>query len=618
MKHPLPVRVLVCLGFWACLSITAAPLAVPPSSSEIASNLVQHGEGFWRACVQPSPGLTSRGLFDYALALCEARQHPERLERIFVLASQMQDRNPKSRSYGNFWWTLRDGKVMDANAVDFAMRGGALLWLKHRDFIPADAQAALKDLLELAVQGCLRHKVQSSYSNIAIMNAGDLILLGEALGKPYVADEGYARLDKFFRYTQAAGIHEFDSPTYTGVDLDGLGMLEAYGQRATGRAQARALLELFWTDIALNWFPPAQKLAGPQSRTYDYLHGLGELDQELAQNGWLGGQLPTVLYPTETRWHPPQTMSALSGQFPRLIRQSWGTNECQSRTHYLLPDITLGSTAASYGGWMDMPLTVDWPGDRHSVRGYFIADGRNDPYGQIKVSAGAHEKAFHLDPFWTAAQRNGDALGLVIYRAKDIQTNITTLVSNYVLPLAADGFWIGDQRVDISTNTTRRLPVPAGAAVIIRKGTAALGLRLPWARGVDGSPALAYIIYDGNAFGAVRLAVEQVGPGERPVFNGTNAGAAFWLRVGSGLKTEAEFSRWREDFASAKAEVEAGPERVELKVVGRDGPVALVASAPWLVPESLMPTPTRAVLELNGVDLGTKILSAMTEPVRDR
>jgi hypothetical protein len=41
-------------------------------------------------------------------------------------------------------------------------------------------------------------------------------------------------------------------------------------------------LNLFWTDVALNWFPPAQRLAGANSRTYDCLHGLGELDRQLA------------------------------------------------------------------------------------------------------------------------------------------------------------------------------------------------------------------------------------------------------------------------------------------------------------------------------------------------
>ena len=131
--------------------------------------------------------------------------------------------SPRTRSSPTPWYCAR--------------RGGALLWLKHRDFIPAPARQRLEKLLEFSIQGCLRHKVHPAYSNIAIMNAGDLILPGEAMGRPEVAAEGYARLDQVFRYTQAAGIHEFDSPTYTGVDLDGLGMIEAFCRRDAGRPE---------------------------------------------------------------------------------------------------------------------------------------------------------------------------------------------------------------------------------------------------------------------------------------------------------------------------------------------------------------------------------------------
>ena len=34
-------------------------------------------------------------------------QRPERLDRWFELAAKMQDRDPKSRTFGNFWWSWR-------------------------------------------------------------------------------------------------------------------------------------------------------------------------------------------------------------------------------------------------------------------------------------------------------------------------------------------------------------------------------------------------------------------------------------------------------------------------------------------------------------------------------
>ncbi len=589
-----------------------AGLSAPAISPEIASNIVAHNENIWRACQKPSDSLSSRDLFAYALDLCEAREYPERLGRLFELAAQMQDRDPKSRGFGNFWWSRRDGKVMDYNAVDFCMRGGALLWLQERDRISAPAQQQLKVLLDFAVQGCLRHKVDPSYSNIAIMNAGDLILLGEVLGKPEAANEGYARLDRVYHYTQTAGIHEFDSPTYTGVDLDGLDMIEALCQRDSGRSQARALLDLFWTDIALNWFPPAQKLAGANSRTYDFPHGLGDLDRQLCLNGWLPTPPPgelDVVFSLQAGWHPPQNLHQLSDRFPRLVRASWGNDWWQSRTHYLLPDITLSCTASSYGGRMDMPLTVDLPGDRKSTRCYFVADGRDDPYGQKRIPAGAHQKAFHLNPFWTAAQRNGDVLGLVVYRGPDLPTNATTLVSDFVMPMDVDSFWIGDRQISLVKDQTFHEPVSPGQVVGFRKNNAVLGIRVPWSRTLDGQEAKVFLIHDQNPFGAVRLAVEHVAAGAKPEFSGTNAGAAFWLRIADGITSETSFTTWRDHFAADKIESTTAADKIQLQCSGQDGPVSLTAGAPWDAPDSATPAPTRAALELNGEDIGGKILA---------
>jgi len=563
-------------------------------------------------CRKQPEALTARDLFAYAFTLCEAHEHPERLERLFSLAAQMQDRSPNSRSFGNFWWSMSDKKVQDYNSVDFCMRGGSLLWLKDRDFIPAPAREQLEQLLDDSIQGCLHHKVDPSYSNIAIMNAGDLILLGEALGKLEVADEGYARLNAVFRYTQSSGVHEYDSPTYTGVDLDGLGMIEAFCRRDSGRAQARVLLELFWTDIALNWFPAAQKLAGAQSRTYDYPYGLGGLDENVALNGWLPPVPPNIdtIFTWQANWHPSEQIHELSNQFPRLVRQSWGADWWQSRTHYLLPDVTLSCAAAGYGGRMDMPLTVDLWGERKSVRGYFIADGRNDPYGKIPLPAGAHHKAFHLNPFWTAAQRTVDALGLVLYREKDIPANATTLVSDFVMPMKVDSIWIGERQIKPEGNKTFREPVRPGEALVLRKGDAVFGVRVVWSRGLDGREGRIFLIDDGNPYGALRLAVEHVGDGDEPTFKGNNAGAAFWVRIGSGLKTDAEFADWRRNFEAASATVNAASNHIQLSVAGTGGPVSIAAKAPWDAPETLEPAPTRAALELNGEDIGGKILSA--------
>ena len=604
-------------GLAFLIAFPTAIAAQPPDRKQVIRYAAESGERTWRKTSDPSRSLTSRELFTYALALCEAGMYPERLERLFDLAEEMQVRDPDNPGYGNFYWYWQEGEVRDRNAVEFCMQGGVPLWLRHSEKILAGARDKLREMMEYSIQGCLRHRVSESYTNIALMNAENLILLGEALGKPEVADEGYQRLERICVYTWEAGIHEYCSPTYYGVDLDCLWLIEAFCQRERGREQARALLKLIWTDIALNWFPFSQRLSGARSRDYDYLRGQGHLDTQMWVSGWLPGRNrggAGSIYPALGRWQPPDSLMEMnSDRFPRLVRQSWGIAKNQSRTNFLLADITLSSAGANYGP-MDIPLSVDLPGDREYRRCYFIPDARHDPYGKKKIPAGAHSKTLHLRPFWTAAQRRTDALGLVIYRDRDIPEGSETLESHFVMPRDTDGFWIGNRRIDMDEAKKMEITLDRDDSLVFRRGTAAVGLRIPWTRGLDGGQAQAIFVYDGNEYGAVRLTVahHKSSGVEAPK---ANAGAAFWVRIGSGLDSDEDFRQWRQQFMSASAEVEASSQRILISIDGSDGRVVVGTEAPYSGVIALEPAPSRAVLELDGEDIGREILKGI-EPIK--
>ncbi|MCC7492592.1 MAG: hypothetical protein IT204_09610 [Fimbriimonadaceae bacterium] len=604
---------------WLLLTVTlaasgaGAALTDPPARWQ---ELAAAQERLWtRVQVEPPVENSTRDLFAAALIYCEANTNLDRCERLFQVAAAEQDRTADSPTLGNFTWYLRDDAVTDLNSVEFCMQNGTVVWIRHRDRLSARARELLEDLLRRSISGCTLHRVQPTYTNIALMNASNLILLGEQLGDAAATAEGYARLDEITATIAEVGVSEYNSPTYTGVDLEDLVLLERFGQRPAGKQAARALLGLFWRTLAANWWLPAEKLAGARSRDYDYLRGLGMLDNFLYAEGWLPlPQAPRsagLTAPLLAAWHPDSSLlTECRTKLPRYVRQRWGDGAAESMANYLTPDICLSSAGANYGN-MDIPLSLDFAGPRTGVRGYFIPDGRHDPYGKLKIAAGPHQKTLHLRPFWAAAQERRDVLALVVYRPRDLPAETQTLESHFVLPRALDQVWVGDREVTLRDGQAQELPLASGQALVVRRGTAVAGIRVLWATTRDGRPAQAALVDDANDFGAVRLTVtHQAAP---PATPGSDPGALLWVRVGSGLDT-AGVAAFRQQFAAALHQVQAGPGGVQAQAAGLDGPLALAAAAPWNL-ATLQPEPCRVPLEVESRDLAGPLLADLP-PVR--
>ncbi|MGM0494727.1 MAG: hypothetical protein ACQER1_17475, partial [Armatimonadota bacterium] len=156
-------------------------------------------------------------------------------------------------------------------------------------------------------------------------------------------------------------------------------------------------------------------------------------------------------------------------------------------------------------------------------------------------------------------------------------------------------------------------PLQPGEAIVLRDGRAVIGLRVPWARGLDGERADAALISDGNDYGAMRLTVAHhsywgiEGESSRP-------GASFWVRVAAGVADEAAVEAWRREFAEAGLSVDASEDAVRVEAAGVDEPLVLAAEAPFVRCTEAEPAHTSAVLEVDGDDIGRPLLADF-EPV---
>ena len=540
-------------------------------------------------------------LFHAAFLFCETGRHLDQLDLLFDVAAEMQDRIPDSRTFGNFRWYWRDGLVMDLNAVDFCMQTGAILARDHLGKMTPAQREKFLVLCDNAIAGCRAHRVRDSYTNIAIMNAVNLILLGEARDRRDVFDEGVKRLDAFMLNTALFGVCEYSSPTYTGVDIVNLHRLHAYVRDAAVRMRAERLLKLFWTDVCASAFAPAGRLGGTHSRDYDYLYGQGSVAHLLRAIGVaapLPGkrQEPLPLELLLSDWRPAAAITGLASRAPRTIVSFWGEEDDKYRTAWIGQNVS---------------LAVDFASPTRQARGYFIADARRDPYGMKKIPEGngPHQKTLHLRPFWCGVQRGRDALGLVVYRPGDVPPDTPTLESHFVFPSDVTEIFVNDERIVPTRGTPFARPLPADACLFVRNGSGAFAARVAWARDLAGNPAPAAIVYDDLAgIDACRLTVAHHDFWGCPM-NATNPpAAAFWIRVTDDAASPAAFAAFRAAFAAARPSPQAEPARISISAAGEDGPLVLRAASPFAAAEHVEPAPTRAVFAIDGRDAGTEIL----------
>ncbi|MGN0846127.1 MAG: hypothetical protein ACI4RA_01930 [Kiritimatiellia bacterium] len=608
----------------AVLSGVVVALAASPSPIDFAARARSSYAGTVRRAEVHDRQMGVIELFTAAYHFCESGLHLDKLDVLFDVAAEMQDRDSESRGYGNYRWYYRDGFVMDYNAVDFCMQTGSIMARRHREKMTAAQRTKFEKLLELSIQGCLNHRVRPSYTNIAIMNAVNLILLGEACDRADAFAAGVERLDAFVLNTALFGVNEYSSPTYTAVDVANLHRLHANVRDARVKETCVRLLRLFWTDICASAFPGAGRLGGPHSRDYDYLHGMGGVAQLLRAAG-VAPPLADVDRKGKRRavkeqpplefalddWRPDAATRALATRAGRFLESRWGDERERTRSYWAGRNVALGIAGANYWN-MDIPLAVDFVSERRMARGYFIPDARRDPYGMKKIpeGSGPHQKTLHLRPFWGGAQRGRDALGLVVYRAADIPPETPTLESHFVFPSDADEIYIGDERIERpEQGKPFARPLAPSACVFVRQGGGAFGVRVPWARDLRGEPAKMALVWDGApGVQACRFTVAHQDFWGCPVNPDCLPGASFWVRVCDEADDAAKFTAFRSVFAAAKSETRVEAEHVAVSVPGEEGRLVLAAGAPFASLETIEPAPRQVVLAVDGRDLGAEIL----------
>ncbi|MFC2085910.1 hypothetical protein ACFLRO_01715 [Bacteroidota bacterium] len=103
-----------------------------------------------------------------------------------------------------------------------------------------------------------------------------LICGGALTGRPWAEEIGMRRLAEFRRIIgdrrtksrRQAEMSEYNSPTYTALDLWFLALIAEHAATDEARALALFLEQRLWVDVAMHFHAPSAQFAGPHSRSY--------------------------------------------------------------------------------------------------------------------------------------------------------------------------------------------------------------------------------------------------------------------------------------------------------------------------------------------------------------
>lgn len=293
----------------------------------------------------PHPRLRSRDLFRYALILCEretAKPTPDlqRLTDVIKLAEKIQFPG------GQFKWFWKDHQLRDLNAVEFCMRDAAIIYdyQTHIQKLPDNLWSRFQRVVRSALKACKRHQVPEKYTNIALLNCLNLLMLGHLLPDTEALYLGEERFLRLYYYTWDWGLHENNRVGYTQIQQDVLELLQSKVLDKKIQDAASALYAICEHGYNLNT-PNSNQ---PRSALF--------LD------------FPVFIMPRYKSIHynksPNNNFASLfssASSLPRYIKEHWGSAFNESLTHYITEDITLGTLASCYD-WppaKDTPLAVN-------------------------------------------------------------------------------------------------------------------------------------------------------------------------------------------------------------------------------------------------------------------
>ena len=486
----------------------------------------------------------------------------------------------------NFKSYYTDNGVSDLNAVEYITE--SLVQISYRfpkllaQYGPVDQSGTIENLLsQLSAEGQtgeVNHHFTVSYTNIWLLRVGNLVLTGQGPAdgngnllltpNQTVIDRGRTDFMAWVSTVQNNGVHEFMSPTYTGVDLEALGNIYLYARDPGIAAMAQQGSKLLWIDMYANWYTQNQRMGGTHSRTCEFLTDEDrETDRFYYAVSHVNSQ-PSPAWPVllESRTHgywrgqdyiayvlpppsevPPLYGAEIAADRSRTILRSFVSDETNYDPNFMYGEnfmanpsgegglsyaFSVGSTESFYDDPTFEGMTIMMPGDGDTTNINFNMQGRQDYYLQHLVNGTG--KAETLKPFIASVQNAAETLFLASSKGKtDAFVGAGEVASSIVIPNTAE-VWIGNSSSPVKLAAGGSLSLRPDTTVFIRTShpnqndSLVTGIRFLLSTEMKGTSAGLIPANDGSQYNSLR--VTCVHAANRP--SDGYAVFAFWTRTG--------------------------------------------------------------------------------------
>jgi hypothetical protein len=580
----------------ACPSLTAAAFE-PSARDSLARQLSDAGVQLQRATSRPGAQISLRTFSNAALVAMSIENNPAKAARLLETVLGAQEPGT-----GQFPW-LQPGarRVDDSNAIEFVTQSWGPLLLGFAEKLPSELRERLSRQAKAALPALGGHNPPVSYTNIYLMNAVNMFLIGQAVGDDAAIRQGRAKLEAWRDTARSTGVREFGSPVYYATDLNSLVAGYLYTKEQRDKDLFRGMLDFLWSDIAAHTLQG--KLVGPHSRDEDFAFGEGPLNTYLAAEGWrpVDPQArvnPELVYAflnmSAQGYRVSPDIAALAQRQTRNVLARWGSDPGQTRNLFIEGGAAIGSVGGGNLSSTDKVFTIDLRRDmRRSITMSFLPTASENPFGERMRVGQGHNKVWHPPLNGGMVQRNGWVLGsfdLNPYRERE--RGGAAFSTSLLLPRDAESISLDGQRF-----TAQDLRGSAHSIIAVRDGDRCAAIRL--IRADAQGPIV--LTSEGNLPEALRLVIPQDPQSQR-------AQIAFLARAGRcSASTQAE---WVRQVATAPVQDSTDQENWSLSATVEGSALSLRRNLRSRRVTNLQGGDSAAggpTLSINGVDLTTSL-----------